>query len=156
MENSSAIEERLKLERSFKSGANWFFWIAGLSIINSVIIIAGGQWNFIVGLGITQVIDAIAHEIGSAGIGVALVLDILVAGVFVLFGIFARKKYLWAFIIGMILYTLDGLLFLLAGDWLGIAFHILVLFFIFGGISALKKLNQMGKEQDKTANTSVA
>ena len=43
MENSKAIEEKLKTERRFKSGANWFFWIAGLSIINSIILLAGGK-----------------------------------------------------------------------------------------------------------------
>jgi len=150
MEDSKAIEEKLKTERRFKSGANWFFWIAGLSIINSIILIAGGKWNFIVGLGITQLIDAIASEIGTAGMGVALVLDIIVAGIFVIFGIFARKRYTWSFIIGMILYALDGVLFFVVQDWLGIGFHILVLFFIYSGLSAMKKLSQMKQEQEKT------
>jgi hypothetical protein len=37
--------------------------------------------------------------------------DVVVAGVFVLFGVFATKKHLWAFIVGMILYALDGMFF---------------------------------------------
>ena len=103
-------------------------------------------------MGITQLIDAIAHEVGTAGMGVALILDIIVAGVFVVFGIFARKRYTWSFIIGMILYALDGLLFFVVQDWLGIGFHILVLFFVYGGLSAMKKLSRMEQEQEKTVN----
>ena len=33
-----------------KSGANWFYWIAGLSLINSAIFVFGGNVNFIAGL----------------------------------------------------------------------------------------------------------
>ena len=50
MENKGAIEEKLRLENQFKSGAGWFFIIAGLSIVNSIIILSGGSWSFIVGL----------------------------------------------------------------------------------------------------------
>src|SRR5216117_2936789 len=37
-----------------KSGASWFYWIAGLSLINSIVAFTGGQWAFLFGLGITQ------------------------------------------------------------------------------------------------------
>lgn len=33
-----------------KSGANWFFWIAGMSIFNSLIQLLGGSLNFVIGL----------------------------------------------------------------------------------------------------------
>ena len=36
-----------------KSGASWFYWIAGLSLINSIAAVSGGSWRFILGLGIT-------------------------------------------------------------------------------------------------------
>ena len=64
-QEKKAIEENLKVQGQFKSGADWFFWIAGLSIINSIILLAGGQWSFIVGLGITQIIDTIGLEIAK-------------------------------------------------------------------------------------------
>ncbi|MGI8656220.1 MAG: hypothetical protein ACR2LC_13505 [Pyrinomonadaceae bacterium] len=47
-------------KRQALSGANWFFWIAALSMINSVVLLMNGQWNFLAGLGITQLIDGIA------------------------------------------------------------------------------------------------
>ena len=31
--NVKEVKEALKIEGRFKSGANWFFWIAGLSVV---------------------------------------------------------------------------------------------------------------------------
>jgi len=143
-EERKAIEENLRTENQLKSGANWFFWIAGLSLINSIILLAGGQWNFIVGLGMTQIIDTIGLEIakqaGVIGNIIAFVVDLFVAGIFIVFGVFSRKRYSWAFIVGMILYALDGLLFLLVQDILSIGFHIFALFCIYAGFRANKLL----------------
>ena len=144
-------KEILKLENQLKAGANWFFWIAGLSIVNSAILFVGSEWGFIIGLGITQVIDAIglliAEEVGIAGKIVAFVFDIIAAGIFVLFGVFSRKRYRCAFIIGMVLYALDGLIFLLVKDFLSIGFHIFALFCIYGGLKAGRKLDEAEKSK---------
>jgi hypothetical protein len=35
---------------------------------------------------------------------------------------------------------LDGIIFVLAQDWLGVGFHALILFFLFRGLSALRQL----------------
>lgn len=152
------ILEKLKIEKQFQSGADWFFWIAGLSLINSVILLAGSEWGFIIGLGITRIIDiiglSIAEEVGIAGKIIALIFDIIAAGVFVLFGVFARKRYKWAFITGMILYALDGLIFLLVQDLLSIGFHVFALFCIFSGFKALGKLS--GIEEPEAVETQPA
>ena len=116
-----------------KSGASWFYWIAGLSLINSISATAGSTWRFIVGLGITQIFDEIGNHLGSGGRWVALALDLLAAGVFVLFGVFAHKAHQWPFIVGMILFALDGVIFLVVSDWLGVAFHLFVLYCLFRG-----------------------
>jgi hypothetical protein len=140
--------ELLRVEGQFKAGANWFFWIAGLSMVNSVIFLSGSEGGgFVVGLGITQLFDAIGAEIssetGNIGTIITTVLSVIVAGFFVLFGIFARKRFAWAFIVGMVLYALDGLLFLMVQDLFSMGFHALALYFIFGGLKAMGKLNQM-------------
>ena len=133
-----------KIEDKIKSGANWFFWIAGLSFINSIIFQSSGKWNFMVGLGITQLVDIIAlqlvRSIGKAGYIVDCTLSMMAAGIFVFFGIFSRKKCSWAFILGMIIYALDALLFLFVQDYLGVGFHIFVLFLIAGGFRANRML----------------
>jgi len=45
------------------------------------------------------------------------VIDISIAAAFVFFGYFGQKGYSWAIIVGLIIYGLDGLLFLAFGDW---------------------------------------
>ena len=127
-------------EAQLKSGASWFYWIAGLSLINSIIALTGADWGFILGLGITQVFDAIGHEFAGVGKIIALVLDLIAIGLFVLFGVFANKGRSWAFIVGMILYALDSVLALLTQEWLPLGFHGFALFCLFRGFSACREL----------------
>ena len=153
----SAIDERIKLEHQLKSGANWFFWIAGLSVVNSLITMfsdSGG--GFVIGLGITQIIDAIgvmlSEEIGSAGRIAALMLNIIPVGVFVVFGVFAGRRQLWAFIVGLVIYGLDGLLFLLVRDWWSIGFHTFALVCVYGGFKACRRLGEMVTSSEITSD----
>jgi hypothetical protein len=130
----------LQLQAAARSGANWFFWIAGLSAVNTAIHLSGSDTSFIVGLGVSQILDLIGRETGPTGAAVSLILNALVLGIFVLFGVFARKRNTWAFVLGMGLYALDALIYVLGGDWLGVGFHGLVLFFLWGGFNAHRKL----------------
>jgi hypothetical protein len=132
--------DELKLANAVKSGAGWFYWIAGLSLVNSILSVFGQEGGFVIGLGITQVFDALAKGAGGAGPAVALVLDLLAAGFFVLLGVFASRRHAWAFILGMVLYSFDALIFVLATFWLGVGFHVFALVCIFAGFSANQKL----------------
>ena len=137
-----------KLNGAIRSGANWFYWIAGLSLVNSVIVLLKGNLSFVVGLGATQIVDGIAvaasQQLGGNGgpivQAIALAVDACIASIFVLFGWLSNKRFAAAFVIGMIVYFLDGLIFLLVQDWLSIGFHIFALFCIGSGYSALRKL----------------
>jgi hypothetical protein len=131
------------LTRQSNSSSSWFFWIAGLSVINSLIAVSGGAWRFIFGLGITGVTDAVSSQFGGTAKAISFVFTLLMAGLFVIFGVLARKFFHWAFIVGMVVYALDGLLMLLGPDYLGLAFHAFVLFMLFKGISASKKLSEL-------------
>ena len=139
--------DQLRLANTARSGAGWFYWIAGLSVVNSIATLSGSSWGFIIGLGITQVFDALASNLGGSGKLVALVLDLLAAGVLVVFGVFANKGRAWAFVVGMILYALDGLIFLAVGDWLSVGFHVFALFCILAGFSANQKLRALQRAQ---------
>jgi len=57
-----------------RRGAGWFLTIALLSGVNSVLQISDAKIRFIFGLGITQVVDAVAHQMGQGGTGVLLLL----------------------------------------------------------------------------------
>lgn len=136
--------EAYALQQRCKSGARWFFWIAGLSLITSIVSFLGGGFAFFLSLGTTQIIDGfargLARELGDATKIVGLVLDVLVAGVFVLIGWLALKRHLWSFVVGMILFMLDGLILLAFQIWISFAFHLLVVFWVFKGYQAGRQL----------------
>lgn len=148
-ETTSADIERYQLEERRKSGAHWFYWIAGLSLITSIIGLMGGQWGFVISLGVTRIIDAFtAAAVEQGGINssikvVAFVLDLLAIAVFAVLGYFASKGHGWAFILGMALYALDGIICLLVGLWLGAGFHAFALYSIYGGYSAATQLKAL-------------
>jgi hypothetical protein len=57
-----------------------------------------------------------------------------------LFGIFAGKGHTWSFLLGMVVYALDGAIFLIGRDWLALGFHVFVLVCIFSGFKAYQQL----------------
>jgi hypothetical protein len=147
---AAQIQQKLVLQSQMKGGASWFYWIAGLSIINSVIALSGSDWHFIAGLGITEIVDYIAKGAGNGGMIVAVMLDAFAAGMFVLFGVFSNKRQTWAFIIGMTFYGLDALIWILGQFWLGIAFHVYVLYRIYLGMKAANQLGELEKTMPPT------
>lgn len=142
--------------QQMRSGARWFYWIAGLSLINTIAAFTNSNWSFLAGLGITQFIYGIAlglsESIGGAITIIALVLNVLVAGCFVFLGVFANKGHTWAFIIGLIVYALDGFIFLAFQLWFPLAFHVFVCWCLYRGLSA----NQSAKRIEAEIATSNA
>lgn len=131
--------ERQQLEARSRRSAYWLYWIAALSLINSALAIAGQTWRFIIGLGMTQIVDALAARAGR-GLSAAILFDVLLLGGFVLLGTLAVRGHAWAFLAGVGLYGLDGLISLLAHDWLGLGFHIFVVIMILKGYQAARQL----------------
>ena len=156
-EDTSFERNSIELRRQMLGGANWFFWIAALSLVNSIISLYGGGWGFSIGLGFTQMIDALAHSYVAGGGGewlktAVFLLDLAIVGLFAVFGIFARRANMMAFITGLILYVLDAVLFFFSGrigDFfhytgaiLGVLIHAVAIYFIFSGLLAARKLNE--------------
>ena len=91
--------------------------------------------------------DAMLAESGGSAKAIGLVLGVLAAGIFALFGVFACKRHVWAFVVGMLLYGLDTILTVLAEQWLGLAFHGWVLFSLFIGTRAAMQANALSKSR---------
>jgi hypothetical protein len=119
---------------------------------------SGSEWGFIFGLGITQVFDGIgmslAEQHGAVPKYIAFALNCVIAVVYIVLGIFSSRRVTPVFIVGLVLYALDGLLCLLVGAWLNVAFHAFAGFYIFRGMQAGVQLNKMAIEpQPSLANT---
>lgn len=139
--------ELFELEKRVKSGGSWYYWVAALSLVNSVMAFSGGGGGFVIGLSVTQFVEAMLSADGGVMKGVGLALGVLAAGVFALFGVFACKRHVWAFIVGMLFYGLDTILTVLAEQWLGLAFHGWVLFSLFIGTRAAMQINALSKSR---------
>jgi hypothetical protein len=144
----------------YRSGANWFYWIAALTLITSVIGLMGGGWRFFLSLGTTQIIDAIANgaseSLGNATKVIALVLDIFITAMFAAFGLLASKRQFWAYILGMAVFLMDGLVSLAILDWVGVIVHVLVLFWMFRGFQAGREMIALEKSMAAQAAAAPA
>ena len=147
----AAIEqaEIAQLTQQLNSASSWFYIIAALSVINSLIAAFGAGLRFIFGLGITSVADELvaAMQLGAVAKIIVLMFSLAMAGLFVIFGFLSRKRMHWVFLVGMGVYLLDGLMLLLFQSYLGAAFHAYVLFRLYQGLSVSRKLSSMTANQ---------
>jgi hypothetical protein len=139
-------EQRARVLLALKGSASWFLMIAGLSILNSVLAMSGTHIRFIFGLGATQIVDTLAHQAGSPGYVLDLVINGIIAGVLVLFWNFARQGQKWAWYLGMALYVVDAVLLLLFKDYLAIAFHAYALYRMSSGLKLLPILERLDQQ----------
>jgi MFS family permease len=121
-----------------KPSASWFDWIAILSVVNGVIALGNGSWNFLLGLGVTTMLNEYART-GRISATVSLAVTVGAAAFFWLMGRFAKMGQKWALILGMLLYALDGAILLLlpVQPWLMIGFHVFALIMIGRALGAI-------------------
>jgi hypothetical protein len=138
MEAAQVVVDRYKAEQLYKSAAGWFWWIGGLSVVNSLTTLSGNQFTFTFGLGISQIGDV--WLAGESGILWALgfLLSFGSSGLFLLLAWLARHTTA-ALPLGVGFYAADALIFLLAQDWLGLGFHAFALLLIVNGWRASKR-----------------
>jgi len=117
-----------------QSSARWFWWIAGLSLTNMALLRTGTNTQLVVGLGVSMFADVAFGVNNPVGLAVA----VLAMGFFVLMGRQAQRGRLWAFYLGIAAYALDGLLYANYRDWMPVAFHGLIIYFISRGVLALR------------------
>jgi hypothetical protein len=136
---------RFQLLQRRGSGGAWFYWIGGASILNTILSAAGIQWGLVVGLGLTYLIDGVAEALSETVRTpiYAIIIDVAVAAGFFLIGRAARGGKLGWYAVGTVLYVLDGLLFVLAADILGIAVHAIAVYGLITGWRAARSLKRV-------------
>ena len=150
----AAIQNHVALlQAKGDNGAKWFFWVAGLSLVNTGINLFGGGIYFVVGLGVTLITDVLTVDLATkhpesavAAKSISIAFTLVVALVLCGFGWLSRKRIIPIFAIGMVLYLLDGLLFVLFKDWMSVAFHAYALYAMFGGFAAYRQLNSLRRQ----------
>lgn len=126
------------VDAAVQSAARWFWWIAGLSLVNTVLFYSGSDVNFVLGLGMTT----LANLLFSAQLPLALALTTLTIGFYVLVGWQAVQGRLWAFYIGLVVYAADALIYVAVDDWMSVAFHGVAIFYIARGVMRARELSR--------------
>ncbi len=145
MQLADSIHETLtpaEKERDMRSGANWFYFIAALAVLNWLSVAFGGTINSPVGLGTTQVADRMLATTGGTGTEIpwaGLAITLVIAAIFAGLGYLSRRGSDITFIVGMFLYVLDAMISLALREFFGFSFHLLALFFMFKGLLASRK-----------------
>lgn len=118
-----------------QDGASWFYWISGLTVVNSVIQLMGMDFSFLCGLGVTQFLDAFGSLYGEVGMGLALAADLVCVTVIVGLGLLASNRQLWAFWVGIVLMLIDVLPYIFLGEGtsqlIGIGMHAFIIYKFF-------------------------
>jgi hypothetical protein len=130
-------EEVTKLKDQRKLIAGWFYAIALFSIISPLFMFMEGR-HLVVGLGITQYIDAVCFarpELDNSNLVfvariMAVIFTIGMAALFALFGILGGRGKPWPVIAGISLYTMDMLIILWQQGWVSLGFHIYILWIL--------------------------
>ena len=133
-----AVLARVALVKRVENGGRWFYWIAGLSTVNFVFFVLGSDTGFALGTAIDWFLQGIVEELADPSL--AWIAHVVVIALFAFLGLRATAGAQWAFIVGGLIYTLDALIFLLVGDWIGIVVHAIALFAIVSGTIAVRQL----------------
>lgn len=123
-------------------GADWFFWIAILSVLNSLIVYFYRTPNTPVALGITQWLDGTSGGITELMTAPELVTNILIAAVLCVFAVLARRGSDLAFVVGIFLYVLDAFLVIGQRDFFAFGVHLIALFFLAKGLLASRHIRE--------------
>ena len=108
--------------------------------------------RFVFGLGAPQTIER-----SLAAPNPALIWGIIIvfAGIFVLFGIFARRRNIPVYIIGILVYLADLVLSILAGDMVGAVVHVVFTVLLVMGLIAIRKLKDLPSAWPKSSKMRV-
>jgi hypothetical protein len=115
----------------------------------------GSNFSFFVGLGLTQLMDALLLN-AQAGMIVGLGSGVVIAAGLAACGYFGQKaEYRWVYIAGMVFYALDAAVFLGFGIWLSLVFHGYVLYRLYAGLRASMELSKVERQLDGFAPVQV-
>ena len=123
-------------------GADWFIWLAILSVINSLIVYFYNTPNTPIALGITQWVDGTTSGFNASMTTGGLAINIMIAAALAIFGLLARRGNDIAFVVGIFLYVIDAFLMIGLKDFFGFGVHLIGLFFLVKGLLASRHIRE--------------
>ncbi|MEO0452791.1 MAG: GYF domain-containing protein [Verrucomicrobiota bacterium] len=145
----AAVDEYLA---TFQSGAYWFYWIAGLTVLNAILIAVSSPVILALGLGAAELVSWMAYDVETGeidstmmwiAVGVAIVLSLLMAGI----GWMASQGNRIIYLVGMVIVALDTIFYIFPiFSIIALAVHGYALYAMFNGFAALQKIEEIEKK----------
>ena len=135
-------QRRADLRGESREDANYFFWAAGLSAINSGLFPV--RLNILVNIGVFDLLSHYGRPLGPLYPLVAYSAVATWLVVLVVLGFVGRSGQRWAFLVGMVLYGADMIALMVMFSLWAFGVHAFFLFKWFQGQKALQDLNQPG------------
>jgi hypothetical protein len=137
--------DRLRVEARMRAGADWFFWIAALALLEAYLNRSGIVTQGAFGLGMTGLVERATGPWTAPGGAMPFLAELVLPVFYVLLGVLARRGRRWAFAAGMGAYAVDAALVLAAAQMVGLALHLVVLGLLGAGFVAARQLEQFGR-----------
>ena len=143
---NSEDQINMKLEQKKKNAIDWFYWIAGISLLNTLLLMTKSSIYLLFGLGISNLIVATGMAFSQTSNSwvpqlISFILASLFSGFFILVGRKGMESRRWV-IVGLIIYALDLIPLILLDDVLSVGFHLFALLAIitqyYSAISLIK------------------
>jgi hypothetical protein len=134
-------KEQMKQKGLILIGASWFLWIGILSALNLIAIIIHQNLQFIAGLGINYFIlgmmDGVRRATGVNLILLGYALTFIVSALFIFIWKKSKQENKAIYLIGLIIYGLDTIIFIFTKEWFSLGFHVFALLMLGNGYNAL-------------------
>lgn len=133
---------KLKFITRIASGLSWFNWLAGLSMVNALLLCFKADLSMIFGLSLTDLLYGLTvhfqggRDLGLPGYGVVLGGTAVLSMLFFILGRVAGSGRLWPLYVACVLYLLDGGVSFLCESWLALACHAWIMFRFVDAITA--------------------
>lgn len=140
---TAQAEEQAKQEKIISRAPSWFLWIAIFSMLNITFIAFGQNRFFSLGLGVNHAIlnvfKGASMVLGNNFMLYGYIATYLFSVLYILIWNKSRKKSQKAYLAGLIMYSIDTLVFVLSKEWYNVVFHLFVLWILFVGYATLLK-----------------
>jgi hypothetical protein len=151
-------QRRLLLTKIARRGIGWLYWIAGVSVFNTLLYRlwlsrSGARLYFVVGLGATQFVDGFSTGLAKdAGAGsaanymiAACALDALLVLSYCLAAKSMQRGMRWPLLAALAFYALDTLFLVGSRAWVAILFHGIGLWALGSAYSAIGELSTLAQ-----------
>jgi hypothetical protein len=138
---NAAPRAPLSNAKQVQNAARWFYWIAGLTVVNVVLAFFGSTVTLLLGMTTPLIAAYVAIRAASSlfiVLAVAFVAFVVVG--FALLGWMAERGHAWAFFVGAAIYAADTVWSVVYQDWMSALWHGAALLAIVMGVLAVRRL----------------